>query len=124
MRRYAAISDERSLAMIRTRAAAMRAAVLPDWLVELVRPKPTPPPWPDMIRSALATCLPLAVGFAVGKPAIGLLPAMGGLMGTLTDRGGSYLYRVKRVGAVGVFAVGEVPRSGEGRKVEVGEVLG
>jgi len=27
-------------------------------------------------------------------------------------------------GAVGVFAVGEVPGSGEGRKVEIGEVLG
>jgi hypothetical protein len=47
------ISDERSLALIRTRAAAMRAAV--------------------------------------------------GLLGTLTDRGGSYLYRVKRVSSVGVF---------------------
>jgi hypothetical protein len=72
--------------MIRTRATGMRAAALPDWLVELVRPKPTPLPWPDMIRSALATCVPLAVGFAVGKPTIGLLPAMGGLMGTLTER--------------------------------------
>ena len=50
----AAISDERSLALIRTRAAAMRAAVVPDWLAELVRPKPAPWPWPDMIRAALA----------------------------------------------------------------------
>jgi len=42
----------------------MRAAVVPDWLTELMRPKPAPLPWPDMIRAALAICVPLAVGFA------------------------------------------------------------
>src|ERR1700722_13449094 len=98
-----AIRDERSLAQIRTRAAAVRAAVVPDWLAELVRPKPAPLPWPDMIRSALAICVPLGVAFAVGKTTIGLLPATGGLLGSMTDRGGSYLNRVKRVSAVGVF---------------------
>ncbi len=81
----------------------MRAAVVPDWLAELVRPKPAPLPWPDMIRSALAICVPLGVAFAVGKTSIGLLPATGGLLGSMTDRGGSYLNRVKRVSAVGVF---------------------
>ena len=97
------ISDERSLAQIRTRAAAIRVAVVPDWLAEVVRPKPAPLPWPDMIRAALAICVPLGAAFAVGKTTIGLLPAMGGLLGSLTDRGGSYLNRVKRVSAVGVF---------------------
>src|SRR5580700_433469 len=97
------IRDERSLAQIRTRAAAVRAAVVPDWLAELVRPKPAPLPWPDMIRSALAICVPLGVAFAAGKTTIGLLPATGGLLGSMTDRGGSYLNRVKRVSAVGVF---------------------
>ena len=81
----------------------MRAAVVPDWLAELVRPKPAPLPWPDMIRSALAICVPLGVAIAVGKTTIGLLPATGGLLGSMTDRGGSYLNRVKRVSAVGVF---------------------
>jgi uncharacterized membrane protein YccC len=81
----------------------MRAAVLPDWLVELVRPKPARPPWPDMIRAALAITVPLAVGFAVGDKTIGLLPAMGGLLGALSDRGGSYLYRVRRVSLIAVF---------------------
>ena len=81
----------------------MRAAVVPDWLAELVRPKPAPLPWPDMIRTALAICVPLGVAFAVGKTTIGLLPAVGGLLGSLTDRGGSYLNRVKRISAVGVF---------------------
>jgi uncharacterized membrane protein YccC len=81
----------------------MRVATVPDWLAELVRPKPAPLPWPDMIRAALAICVPLGTGFAVGKPSIGLLPAMGGLLGTMTDRGGSYLNRVERISTVGVF---------------------
>jgi uncharacterized membrane protein YccC len=76
---------------------------VPGWLAEVVRPKPAPPPWPDMIRTALAICVPLGVAFAVGKTTIGLLPAVGGLLGSLSDRGGSYLSRVKRVSAVGVF---------------------
>jgi uncharacterized membrane protein YccC len=55
-----------------------------------------------MIRSALAICVPLGTAFAVGKTSIGLLPALGGLLGTMTDRGGSsYLNRVKRISAVG-----------------------
>jgi hypothetical protein len=102
-RRCDAISDERSLAQIKARAAAVRAAVVPDWLAELVRPKPAPLPWADMIRTTLAICVPLGVAFGVGKTTIGLLPATGGLLGSLTDRGGSYLNRVKRVSAVGVF---------------------
>jgi uncharacterized membrane protein YccC len=81
----------------------VRAAIVPDWLAELVRPKPAPLPWPDMIRSALAVCVPLGLAFAVGKTTIGLLPALGGLLGTMTDRGGSYLYRVERISTVGVF---------------------
>jgi uncharacterized membrane protein YccC len=99
----AAISDERSLAQIRTGAAAVREAVVPDWLAELLRPKPAPLPWPDMIRAALAICVPLAAAFALGKASIGVLPAMGGLLGTVADRGGSYLTRVKLISATGVF---------------------
>jgi hypothetical protein len=38
--------------------------VVPDWLAEVVRPKPAPLPWPDMIRAAPAICVPLSVGFA------------------------------------------------------------
>ena len=91
------------MAQIRTAAAAVRAAVVPDWLAELVRPKPAPLPWGDMIRATLAICVPLGVAFAVGKTTIGLLPAVGGLLGSLTDRGGSYLNRIKRISTVGVF---------------------
>lgn len=92
----------------------MRDALIPDWLAEVVRPRPARPPWPDMIRAALAICLPLSVAFAVGQAKLGVLPAMGGLLGTMVDVGGSYLNRVRRVsyaalfgGAVGL-AVGSV----------------
>ena len=81
----------------------MWAAVVPDWLAEMVRPKPAPLPWPDMIRAALAICVPLSVAFAVGRGTIGVLPAMGGLMGTMSDTGGSYVNRVKRVTAAAVL---------------------
>ena len=99
--------EQRGPALIRTlggRAATVRAAVVPDWLAEVVRPKPAPLPWPNMIRAALAICLPLSVAFGVGKASIGILPAMGGILGTMVDSGGaSYLQRVKRVSSAAVF---------------------
>ena len=96
-------SDERGPALIRTRAAAVRAMVVPDWLAEVVRPRPAPPPWPQMIRAALAICVPLSASMALGRGTLGVLPAMGGLLGTLADTGGPYLNRVKRVGAAGLL---------------------
>src|SRR5579863_9059218 len=69
-----------------SRAAAVRAAVVPGWLAEVVRPRRAPVPWPEMIRAALAICVPLSVALALG-----------GLRGTMADTGGPYLSRVKRV---------------------------
>ena len=79
------------------RAAVVRAAVVPGWLAEVVRPRRAPVPWPEMIRAAIAICVPLAVALALGRGSLGVLPAMGGLLGTLADTGGPYLRRVKRV---------------------------
>ena len=90
-------------ALIRTRAAAMTAAVVPDWLAEVVRPKPVALPWPEMIRAVLAICVPLAASLALGKGDLGVLPAMGGIIGTMVDTGGPYLSRVKRVASAAVF---------------------
>ena len=81
----------------------MRAAVVPEWLAEVVRPRPAPVPWPEMIRAVLAICVPLAASLALGKAALGVLPAMGGLLGTMADTGGPYLSRVKRVCTAAVF---------------------
>jgi uncharacterized membrane protein YccC len=92
-----------SPARLRARAAAMRAMLVPDWLAEVVRPRPAPLPWPDMIRAFLAICVPLGAALAVGKATLGVLPATGALLGTMADTGGPYLTRVKRVGSAAVF---------------------
>jgi uncharacterized membrane protein YccC len=90
-------------------AAAMRslrplsAVVVPEWLAEVVRPRRAPVPWPEMARAALAICVPLSVAYAAGRGSLGVLPATGGLLGTLADAGGPYLNRVKRVCSAAVF---------------------
>jgi uncharacterized membrane protein YccC len=84
-------------------ARSLRAVVVPEWLAEVVRPRRAPVPWPEMARAALAICVPLSVSFAAGRPTLGVLPATGGLLGTMADTGGPYLSRVKRVSSAAVF---------------------
>jgi uncharacterized membrane protein YccC len=86
-----------------TRAPEWLADAVPDWLGELVRPRPAPVPWPGMVRAALAICVPLSVALATGKGSLGVLPAMGGILGTMADASGPYLTRVKRVTSASVF---------------------
>ena len=81
----------------------LSAVVVPGWLAEIVRPRRAPVPWPEMARAALAICVPLSVSFAAGRGSLGVLPATGGLLGTLADAGGPYLSRVKRVCSAAVF---------------------
>ena len=75
----------------------------PPWLVEVVRPVPVKPPWAAMLRAALAVCGPLALGHILGAPVPGSLAAIGGLLGAVVDRGGTYPARIKRVACAGVF---------------------
>src|SRR6185437_14212763 len=84
-------------------ARSLRAVVVPEWLAEVVRPRRAPVPWPEMARAALAICVPLSVSFAADRPMLGVLPATGGLLGTMADAGGPYLSRVKRVCSAAVF---------------------
>jgi uncharacterized membrane protein YccC len=77
--------------------------VVPDWLTEVVRPKPAPVPWPDMARAVLAIWAPLAAGLIAGHRELGLLPALGGLLGIMIDNGGPYLARVRRISCAAVF---------------------
>jgi uncharacterized membrane protein YccC len=84
-------------------ARSLRAVVVPEWLAEVVRPRRAPVPWPEMARAALAICVPLSVAFAAGRGTLGVLPATGGLLGTMADAGGPYLSRVKRVCSAAVF---------------------
>jgi uncharacterized membrane protein YccC len=77
--------------------ARVRDAVAPAWLIEAVRPRPAPVPTGLMIRAALAITVPLAAGFAGHDVALGLLPAIGGLLASVVDIGGPYPARVRRV---------------------------
>jgi uncharacterized membrane protein YccC len=79
------------------------APAAPPWLAEVVRPAPAPVPWPAVIRAALAVCGPLALGLALGDQRAGLLGAMGGLLGSVVDRGGSYPGRIRRIVIAGIF---------------------
>ena len=82
---------------------AAAAAAVPPWLTEVVRPAPAPVPWPAVIRAALAVCGPLALGYALGSQVAGLLGAMGGLVGTVVDRGGPYPARIRRMATAGTL---------------------
>src|SRR5258708_33732705 len=92
------------MASMHIRAARLRQAVAPDWLTEalpgwlteIVRPRPAPVPWGEMIRAALAIGVPLSVGMALGRRDMGLLSALGRLLGTGIDTGGPHLGRFKR----------------------------
>src|SRR5260221_1160004 len=84
-------------------AARAREAVVPDWLAEIARLRRAPVPWADMVRAGIATCGPLAVAFAVGQRAPGELIAMGRLLGTVVDKGGSYAAPGKRGGSAAGF---------------------
>ena len=77
--------------------------VVPDWLAEVMRPKKVPPPWPKMAQAVLALWVPMAVGFGTGHRALGLLPAMGGLLAVMIDTGGPYWSRVEKVGCAAVL---------------------
>jgi uncharacterized membrane protein YccC len=79
------------------------SGVVPDWLVEVMRPKEVPPPWGTMLRAVLAIWVPLAVGLLTGHLVVGLLPALGGLMSIMIDNGGPFRARVRRVGTAAVF---------------------
>ena len=102
----AAEGDERSRTLSGTlgdRAAAVRDAVVPDWLAEVVRPRPAPVPWPEMIRAVLAICVPLSVSLRWASAPSACCPRWAGSLGTMADTGGPYLSRVKRVCSAAVF---------------------
>ncbi len=91
-------------ARLRTPAVAgWLTDIVPAWLVTAMRPKPAPVPWAEMLRAGIAICVPMAAGIASGQRALGLLIAMGGLLGIVVDNGGVYTTRLRRVGSAAVF---------------------
>ncbi|MFJ3663342.1 FUSC family protein [Streptomyces sp. NPDC090119] len=81
----------------------------PDWLVRNLRPQQAPVNRAAVARAAVAMALPLAIGFASGRPALGALASMGALNGVIGDTADAYRMRVITIavpqltGAVGVI---------------------
>jgi len=73
--------------------------LVPEWLMAATRLRHAPVPWAEMIRAGIAICMPLSAGIAVGQRALGLLTAMGGLLGIVVDTGGPFAARLRRVGS-------------------------
>jgi uncharacterized membrane protein YccC len=73
--------------------------IVPDWLVATARLQHAPVPWADMVRAALAICVPLAAGILGGDRSLGSLVALGGLLAVVVDVGGPMRIRLKRVGS-------------------------
>src|SRR6516162_3165378 len=69
--------------------------VVPEWLVAATRLRRAPVPWAEMIRAGIAICVPLSAGIAAGQRALGLLTAMGGLLGVVVDTGGPFAARLR-----------------------------
>jgi uncharacterized membrane protein YccC len=79
----------------------------PNWLTQLLKPKPAPIDWKRAIRALLAITTPIALGLAVGQLAIGILISIGSLCAAMTAISGPYRDRLRRTGpAVLAGAVG------------------
>ena len=88
----------------------MRSLAL-GWVVELFRLKPAPIPWAVAVRMGFAIVTPVAVGMAVGELGFGVLVSIGAMSASLSDQGGQYRSRARRMGTVAAagsagFAIG------------------
>ncbi|MER8046798.1 FUSC family protein [Streptomyces sp. NPDC094032] len=75
----------------------------PSWLTAGLRPQPTPVPWAAVLRAAVALSAPLAVGFAVDRPAYGALVSMGALSGVIGDTADAYRMRIFNIAVPQLF---------------------
>ncbi|NRQ33243.1 hypothetical protein HII36_15515 [Nonomuraea sp. NN258] len=71
----------------------------PGWLVEAVRPAPAAPDWPRMIRTSVSTVAPMVAGLLTGRLVAGVVPSMGALNASMSDKSGPYRVRLLRMGA-------------------------
>ncbi|GFM98107.1 hypothetical protein Sfulv_29180 [Streptomyces fulvorobeus] len=83
--------------------AGRKRAAPPPWLRSGLRPQPTPIPWAAVARASVALSAPLAVGFAVDRPAYGALVSMGALSGVIGDTADAYRMRVLNIAVPQLF---------------------
>ena len=71
-----------------------KAYVLRQHFVDMMRWQTNPPPWPRMILSAIATCVPLVVGLLRGELVISIYGALIGYILGLSDHAGPLKHRL------------------------------
>ncbi len=102
-----AMSSNRSVGRRLAEARESIELAPPEWIVELVRTQEPGIPWRDMGRAAISIGGPLAVGFAVGNLAFGVLISIGAMPAMFADRGGALSDRLQRAAAgIAAAAVG------------------
>ncbi len=94
---------ERAARLRKPAVASWLTEIMPAWLVTAMRPRRAPVPWGEMLRAGVAICVPMAAGIASGERVLGLLIAIGGLLGIVVDNGGAYAARLRRVSSAAVF---------------------
>ncbi|MFJ8850426.1 FUSC family protein [Streptomyces sp. NPDC102437] len=76
----------------------------PPWLLSGLRPKPsTPIAWAGVARASVSLATPLAVGFALDRPAYGALVSMGALSGVIGDTADAYRMRILNIAVPQLF---------------------
>lgn len=83
--------------MFADRVENLRDYAPPPWLVHLLRRRQVPVPYRAALRAVLALALPLAAGFAIGRPELGAVVSAGGLPMVLADESESYRLRAVRL---------------------------
>ncbi|MFF4092499.1 FUSC family protein [Streptomyces sp. NPDC001834] len=81
-----------------------RRTTPPTWLLSGLRPQSTAAvPWAAVVRASIALAVPLAVGFALGRPAYGALVSMGALSGVIGDTADAYRMRIINIAVPQLF---------------------
>ncbi|MER8083689.1 FUSC family protein [Streptomyces sp. NPDC094048] len=81
-----------------------RRTAPPPWLLSGLRPQPsTPIAWAAVVRASIALAAPLAVGFALDRPAYGALVSMGALSGVIGDTADAYRMRILNIAVPQLF---------------------
>lgn len=75
-------------------AIKKQRAILGRSIVDLMKWQPDPAPWPNMILSALATCIPLVIGLLCGQLVISIYGALAGYILGLSDHAGRLGHRL------------------------------
>ena len=78
-------------------------ALLPAWLLQMLRPAPIPVDWTRICAATLGIAGPQAVGLAIGHHDVLVLVSTGALCASFSDLTASYRYRLRRIARTGLL---------------------